>query len=801
MQKLHHFFLKIYAAEKDNLWLWMPVLFGFGAAFYFSYEANFVQNFVLISLLFFSAVSFSYLNRHSLRMLIFLACSLFLLGSFYAYFYQKIFISDKQVTGKIYVDALGKVESVKKFSNPVNGAQGLNLVISEPVLYKSKFLEKKKDKKKKSLKKKHKKKKSKKKKEQKEKKPRKPRKKKLPIDNEIAPLSPEGLEKNLEEKNQAPKKKSGNKKAKKKRKISAKTIQKNFLNLADYQEIDREFLDFSKNYQTVAWLEIKGREVFPNPPQKISVNLIRNFQDIAVNDVLAMRLMLQPAKSKDFADDFDFARDAKFKKIGAYGYVLGEAKIVKKSQLSSLDAKFLDLREKIRARILNVLQGDAAAIALAFLIGDQNQISQELMTKIRNSGLAHLLSISGFHLSLASAICFVSARFILSRSQHLALHFDLKKIAAIAAIFGTYFYLKIADSPLPAQRAFLSVLFGLIALFIGEKINAKRAVMFGALALILFNPYAVFSISFQLSFAAILVLCSFIDYKNHNHDSYFLRRIFRYFREIILVSILIQIATIPFLMHSFRSFTVLGFVANIAAIPLTSFFVMPVGFLALILMPLNLEKYFLLLMEKGIILIEKIAIYVADLNFSYLASPDLSSIGLVIAIIGLLLVCLSKSHLRFLGILLFCSCFLTIFLIKKPDILFDGKQKFFAANVSDGLIFSKDLKPSKKRRLWMDKMDEKQFKSLNSHPQKDIFCDEMKCLIEKNHKILVIIKRSKISEICKNDFDVIVNLTSKYKLPGCISENKIKIDNFDFYKKGGQFFYFKGDELLIKTTS
>jgi hypothetical protein len=101
----------------------------------------------------------------------------------------------------------------------------------------------------------------------------------------------------------------------------------------------------------------------------------------------------------------------------------------------------------------------------------------------------------------------------------------------------------------------------------------------------------------------------------------------------------------------------------------------------------------------------------------------------------------------------------------------------------------------------MDKMEEKQFKSLISYPQKDIFCDEMKCLIEKNHKILVIFKRSKISEICKNDFDVIVNLTSKYKLPGCISENKIKIDNFDFYKKGGQFFYFKGGELLIKTTS
>ena len=65
-------------------------------------------------------------------------------------------------------------------------------------------------------------------------------------------------------------------------------------------------------------------------------------------------------------------------------------------------------------------------------------------------------------------------------------------------------------------------------------------------------------------------------------------------------------------------------------------------------------------------------------------------------------------------------------------------------------------------------------------------------MIEKNKKFLVLLKRSKISEICKNDFDVIVNLTRKYQLPDCIAENKIKIDNKDFYLKGGQFLKYNG---------
>jgi competence protein ComEC len=817
--------------EKDDLHLWTPVLFGLGAAFYILFEANFLANFQIFAALFCAAAVFYFLSRTSYRSLIFLACALFLLGSFYTFSYQKIFLSYTKITGKVYVDAVGKIESVKKFYNPQNGVAGVNLVISQPVMYKAKFAEKKVVKKKKKPKKK----KIKKPKKAKSKKPTGPRHEDgvttqgdLTSSAPFSSVSPRRMTGSMaseegevasevaandqaqiaaEEEITKPKKprkprvkkpkekkvKVKKPKKKKKKQVSQKTIQKNFLNLAGYQEIDRKFLDYSKNYQNIEWQQSQGRERFPQAPQKISINVIKNFEQLEVNDVIAIRAMLQPPKAREFPDDFDFALDANFKKIGAFGFALGEAHILKKAEISSLETWFLDLREKIRGKILQTLAGDAAAIALAFLIGDQNQISADLMAQIRNSGLAHLLSISGFHLSLASAICFICTRFLLSRSEYLTLHFDLKKIAAIGAIFGTYFYLKIAASPIPAQRAFLMVLLVLIALFVGEKINSRRAVMTGVLSLILFNPYAVFNVSFQLSFAAILVLGVFYDDRKTSHNPNFFRRFFRYFFDIILLSILVQIATTPFLMHSFQNVTLLGFVANILAIPLTSFLVMPLGFLALFLMPVALEKLPLLAMEKGILLIEKIAIFVTNLNYSHLASPQLSSLGLFIAIVGLLLICLTKSNLRFVGMAIFGLSFATIFLEKKPDILFDGKQKFFAINDAKGLTFSKDLKPSKKRQLWMEKMGEVEFKFRN-------YCDETKCVIEKNQKFLVLTARNKIAEICQNDFDVIVNLTAKYQLPDCIAADKIKIDNADFYKKGGQFFYLDGGEIFLKTT-
>ncbi len=843
MQKLTAFFYDIFTQEKDNFWLWMPALFGFGAAFYFLFEESFIEKFSLLLVLFFISSFLAFFNRNSLRFLVFLGGALFLLGGFYSDFYQKTVLNHTKISGKIYVDGIGKVESIRKFYNPKNGVEGSNLVISEPVLYKSKFAEKKKKPKKKKVKKPRQKKVSKQIQEdakidvnsgvnaeegdailiKPEKKKRRRRKSDEVEVSRLLKFEASFAENIMVKK--AADKKPKKKAPRKKKKTSEKTILKNFVNLKNYQEIDREFLDYSKNYQVVNWLEIKGRERFPNPPQKISINLIKNFDNISVNDVIAVRMMLQPAKAREFPDDFDFSLDAKFKKIGAYGFAIGEARILKKAEISSLEQWFLDLREKVRSKIENTLEGDVSAIALAFLIGDQNRISKNLMSDIRNSGLAHLLSISGFHLALASAIFFVSTRFILSRSAFLILNFDIKKAAAIAAISGTYFYLKIAASPIPAQRAFIMVLLVLIALFVGQKINSKRAIMTAVLVLILYNPLAVFNISFQLSFAAILVLGSFYEVMPRLRSNNLFLKAVCYFIEIILVSIIIQIATTPFLMHSFQNVSLLGFIANILAIPLTSFFVMPLGFLALFLMPLNLEKYALTLMGKGILLIEKIAVFVAEMNYSNLVSPQLSGFGLIIAILGLLLICLSSSRLRWFGVLIFSLSFLTLIFDKKPDILFDGGQKFFAIyDQKNGLIFSKDLKPSKEREIWMKKMGEVEFKSIatkqipkqvqddrifwkifpHRHPELvlgSFTCDEAKCLITKSQKILVLLKRNKISEICKNDFDVIVNLTAKYLLPPCIAAGKIKIDNSDFYQKGGQFFYFEERKIRIKTTS
>jgi competence protein ComEC len=224
-------------------------------------------------------------------------------------------------------------------------------------------------------------------------------------------------------------------------------------------------------------------------PQKISLNLAKQSTKFNVNDILKFNAVLEPLDFPDFKESFDLKLSARTKNIQAFGFFMGAPQIINQNQINSVDSWFLNLREIIRKKILNNLSGDVANVSLALLIGEQKQISKNLLTAIRNSGLSHLLSISGFHLSLASAIFFVSIRWLLVRIEYIALRFDIKKISAIFAILASYFYLKIADAPLPAQRALIMVWMVMLSLLINRKFDGKRALFLALFLLVLFNPH------------------------------------------------------------------------------------------------------------------------------------------------------------------------------------------------------------------------------------------------------------------------------------------------------------------------
>ncbi len=744
MQKITTFFEEILTIENTKIILWIPVLIGLGAYFAILFFDNFsVVKIILAAIIFAISLLGYFLNRDSYRSFIFAALAAFLFGCLYSLFYQKCANNYTQVTGRIFVDVKAKVVDINKFTNKVNHHEGMNLLLSDPVFYKSQFQSKKKT-------------------------------------------------------------------STRQQQITEKYIIKNFMNLDGFQEIDRDFLNQATNYQIVNWQEKDGRELYPKPPTKISVISQRASEDLKIGDEIFFRASLAPFKPRQFISDFDFAFNAQSKGIGAQGYVSGNIIILKKSENSSFDEFFSKLRKKIQTIILDDLKGDQGTIAAALLMGNQNLIAKDTMTEIRNSGLVHLISISGLHLSLAAGIFFVSLRFLLSRSQYLTLHYDIKKIAAIMAIISSYFYLKIAGSPVPAVRSFVAVLLVMLAIFFDRKIDPLRSIMLGAFVLILFNPYNVFSISFLLSFAAMLALVSVHEiwskskFKSPQPNKK--QKFLEYFIEMILISTASQIATAPFIIYYFGDVSVYGALSNLIAIPLTSFTTMPLGFLSFFLMPFGLEKIALIPMGITIDWVVYISKFVSNLSYSHFYSPQMPKIGLALALFGGLFFCLCSSKLRFYGAFIFLASFLTIIFVKQPDILIDSEGKFFAIyNEKNGLVFSKDLRPSKKRDSLMQKMNDLEFKSFADFNQDSlafsgIDCNEDRCkILYKNKKLFFILKRMEVAEICGEKFDAIVNLSRKYAVPQCELKSDILIDNLDLLKKGGHFLYFKDGGIVVKT--
>jgi ComEC/Rec2-related protein len=818
LSKLTTKLLKIITQEKDQILLWIPVFLAIGIIFFFSFPHQSFPQIICAVTLLLLAILLSYYDRFSYRCFIYILSGVMLCGFLWTNFYQKTFISNRQITGKVYADVKGEVVGIKSFENSVNKKKGLNLLIADPVIYKVKFEEKKTEIIKKPSEK-----------------PKKMIKKFLKLLEKCGEDSACITEvKKASDKHEADKIKRREEK-KKNKKISQKRIEDSFLNLTNYQEIDRESFNSRLAYQQVNWQQNGEDLIFLNPPKRISISLYlktnndatqpskdddeddysadfseENSDEIKVSDVVYLRALMEPNKQKEFIGEFDYELYAASNQIGGYGRGIGEIKILQKAQNSSFSNFISKLREKISTKISAQILGDEAAVAQALMVGNRSLISQETLAEIRISGLAHLLAISGLHMAIAAAIFFTSIRFLLSRSEYLALNFNIKKIAATAAIFSAYFYLKLAGSPVPATRSFIMVALLLVAIMIDRKSDLKRSISLAAFILLLLNPYNIFSVSFQFSFAAILSLACFHDFisafKPESVSKSLLKKFLWYFAEISFASIVVQIATAPFLVYHFKNFSSYGLFSNILAIPLTSFVTMPLGFLSILLMPLGLEKFPLQLMGISISWILQIAHFISSLNYSYFITPRMSQLAFISAIVSWLLICLVKSKIKWCLAVVFVASFISLFFVKKPNLLFDGQQKFFALyDEKDGLVFSKKLSKSKKIDIWMKEMEEKEFKyfagfSQKWREEKGLECDEKKCEIStSNQKILVLLKRNKLSEICSKNFNIVVNLTAKYELPKCFSESVIKIDNQDFQKKGGYFFYFDDEEIKIKT--
>jgi competence protein ComEC len=258
--------------------------------------------------------------------------------------------------------------------------------------------------------------------------------------------------------------------------------------------------------------------------------------------------------------------------IGATGYVRqrGEQKLLGRRD-SALDM-VERAREAVRRRFHAALGATpAAGILSALAVGDQRAIAAEEWRLFSRTGVTHLMSISGLHVTLVSGLVAWLVSLAWRRVPWLVLRLPARKAAAVAAILGALGYTLLAGFAVPAQRTFYMVTVVAAALWAGRIASPVRTLALALAVVLLADPWAPLSAGFWLSFAAVaLIFYVAAGWTGREH------RLLQWGR----VQWAITVGLAPAVLLLFGQISVAGPIANAVAIPLVSVVVTPLALLA-----------------------------------------------------------------------------------------------------------------------------------------------------------------------------------------------------------------------------
>ncbi len=425
-------------------------------------------------------------------------------------------------------------------------------------------------------------------------------------------------------------------------------------------------------------------------PQKVRVNLASQQYDERFRNgaIIQLRARLMPPAGPALPGGYDFARRAWFQQIGATGSALGPVLLYRASQRPVWLA---ETRTNLGQHIKSQMPVTSGAMATALITGDQGGISEADAQAMRDSGMAHLLSISGLHVTAVVGFLFLLCSRSLALIPSLALRYPVPLIAAAFAATGAVFYTLLAGAEVPTIRSCIAALLVLTALAIGREALTLRLVAFGAVIVLFFWPEAMAGPSFQLSFAAVATIVilhesAWMKRWTERRDEPFAFRIGRGVVSLVMTGFAIELILAPIALFHFHRTGVYGALANVIAIPLTTFIIMPAQAVALIFDLAGLGAPFWWLAGQGISGILFIAHYVSGLPAAVSMLPAMPTWAFLAMIAGGLIIGLIKGRARFLGGLPFVCGFFVMIFAPRPDLLVTGDGKHMAVVEGDGTI-------------------------------------------------------------------------------------------------------------------
>lgn len=486
-----------------------------------------------------------------------------------------------------------------------------------------------------------------------------------------------------------------------------------------------------------------------NTPEKIRVSWRgRNFT-AEPGDIVRLRASLSPPPRPASPGGFDFGRHLYFQGIGAVGFSVSAPEILPEAEPplgARIAARIESIRVTLARRIVEKAPGDGGAIVAAVVTGKRGFISETAENIFRDSGLAHLLSISGLHMGLATGIIFFTLRAGLALIEPIALRWNIKKIAALAAIASGAAYLFISGAAWPAQRAYIMSSIFFIAILVDRRAISLRNVMIAATIIILLTPEAVLHPGFQMSFAAVTALIASYEWASSRVDpdrSYsWLAKFKRYTLGIVATDTISAFATAPYSLYHFSRTANFGLAANLISIPLMAFCVMPAAILAVLFMPTGHDGPIWRFAAAGVEVMLTLGRWTTDLPGAVTVFPKGPASALGVMTVGGLWLCLMRAPWRLAGLAAIPVSMVLVALTPHPILFVSDGGDNVGVYINDRKAATFAVFDRRRGRfdseLWMEQSGIDSFRNKTARLAAFAPCDENGCVLVNSQKIIAI---------------------------------------------------------------
>lgn len=384
-------------------------------------------------------------------------------------------------------------------------------------------------------------------------------------------------------------------------------------------------------------------------------------ESVLPGDRVMLRAKLYRPSTYNTPGVFDYRQFLATRDIWLTGSIRAPALVQKVESPSSILHRIQYFPERVRTAAgsfidSNVTSPEIRGLYRAILIGDRSGVPEKILEQFRTSGTFHILAISGLHVGIIATLLYGLLVKLLLYSERIALYSSPHKIAAVISMPLLIFYGCLAGLQIPVTRAIIMSGIVLLAICSDRRRSIPALLASASLILLIIDPRQLFSVSFQLSFAAVSAILLFLPHFQYprrilqDEDVPHYRKAWGKFCAFITAALVISwvalLATAPISLFTFHRYSLISPLSNLFIEPLICLLSLPLGLLALLFswwLP-EISNILFTLGGTGLTIAVQLASFFGELSPSFTWGPSPSGFSLILFYV--MFAILARKHSR-----------------------------------------------------------------------------------------------------------------------------------------------------------